>query len=258
MGFHSELNDFNDPHDYLLWQGSSRSYLLSRVVDNGPVELFDVPGAGNFAVIQYLFRPIAPPTVVVTYQVFPSEGGAASNHVAIQELFEDPGFALGSEDVWTQVTTPDGGFPELTNFIQGETGNRSAVLGGATSRTDEIYTSNAMFISDGRRKLGTNSLTISGTCAVITEESADETYAYDNLEMEIRSADTGRVLLTLPVADNRNHGDTSKIHFNFNLNYFDFYGRNVYVTFRAHNDEIYATTFSLEQVEFDLVFNYKT
>jgi len=262
---HFEFSDFADgPNDYLVWQGSASTYYVYRAIDHQP-ETFMAAVSGKslgltLAAAQFIAKPIAAPGSIAWYRVYGAAGsrGDWTNYISIQELFPDPGFKAGpTTTAWTQIYTFDEvGVPQPINYIEGDPGNLSAVLGGWTSDTDEIYTTNPIFISDGTRPVKDASLTLSGSCAVTTEESPNETVAYDHLYVEIRAMN-GNVLATYPIADNRNSGNTGRVRFNIPLDYHNLYGTTVYVSFKARNDEIYPTTFTLDQVELDLNLIYR-
>lgn len=258
---HSELNEEGDPHDALLWQGTAKFFSIYQFIDNQPgVELATIPGkTGTFQVNEFAARPIAPTRSVVLYEVLGYNSlnesqHALTNWVSTQELLEDPGFNDPSEATWTQLTTSDAdNIPQLASFI-GRAGFPSAQMGGGTSRTDVIFTSNPVNIPSGDRGsfvAKNGSLQLVGMCGVDTEESPDETIAYDNLDVEVREFSTGRLLSTHHISDNRNRGETDSVNFSISLDYNLLKGATVQLVFRARNDEILATTFLLENIELD-------
>lgn len=258
---HNEFSDSDQPHDYLLWQGSAKFFSIYQFIDNQPgSELATIPGkSGTFSSSEFQAHPIAPTGAVALYEVLGYNTSdmsqvAFTNWVSVQELLQDPGFNDTTESAWTQLTTSDAdGIPQLAAFI-GRAGFPSAQMGGGTSQTDIIYTSNPVHIPTGDRGgllAESGFLRLSGLCGVDTQESPDETNAYDNLDVEVREFSTGKLLSTHHISDNRNRGETDSVSFSIDMDYNLLKGATVQLVFRARNDEILATTFLLEEFELD-------
>lgn len=237
--------------DDLSWEGVAASWRVFQDTGSGFNEIGRVNGSGTGGSLDVALFAKRGTRMSYFVMGFDAQGRfvGQSGHAIEQQLLPDPGFLAGpNSPEWTQFfDDATGSF--FTNYIEGVSGNFSARVGGFTSETDSLSTDIVIPILT---EVVNPHLDLKFVLTVSSQEDPGDNNVYDQLMVEFSDVNTGEILSSMVVADNRDGSDGFKDFKNITINYDQLKGRTVQLLFRSTNDEILSTFFEITHVQLNL------